>query len=220
MSATTPRPVLPPARRPGPGYLRASPPLVHWRTVDLLTVTFLGAAFGVLYWLWGLAYTAPATALEGLYKPLGALTYGPWLIAGVVCGLVVRRPGAAFLGELTAALVSMLAGTAWGWTTLLSGLLEALGTEIGFALFAYGAFTMSTAIVAGALAAPLEALWELYYFYSWEWSSIHEVVYFLAFMTSGAVCGALGWLLVRALAGAGALNPLPPGQELREAHPV
>ena len=42
------------------GSIRASGELWGWRTVDLLTVSFLGAAFGVAYWAWGLAYTAPA----------------------------------------------------------------------------------------------------------------------------------------------------------------
>ncbi len=223
MSATSPHsvpppPVAPPPRRVGLGYLRASAPLRRWRTVDLLTAAFLGAAFGVLYWIWGLAYTAPSAALEALYRPLGSLTYGPWLLAGVVGGLVVRRPGAAFLCEVVAALVSMLAGTSWGWATLLSGALEGLGAELAFAIFGYAAFTMSNAIFAGALAAPLEAVWELSYYYGWAWPTIHEVVYAIAFIVSGAACGALAWLVVRALASSGALNALPPGQELREAH--
>ena len=193
MSATSPHsvpppPVAPPPRRVGLGYLRASAPLRRWRTVDLLTAAFLGAAFGVLYWIWGLAYTAPSAALEALYRPLGSLTYGPWLLAGVVGGLVVRRPGAAFL------------------------------CEVAFAIFGYAAFTMSNAIFAGALAAPLEAVWELSYYYGWAWPTIHEAVYAIAFIVSGAACGAVAWLVVRALASSGALNALPPGQELREAH--
>ena len=42
-----------------------------------------------------------------------------------------------------------------------------------------------------------------------------------AMSVSGAVlAGVLGWLLVRALARAGALSAFPPGQEHRESHAV
>ena len=43
--------------------IRATAPLAAWRTVDILTIAFLGAAFGIAYWGWGLAYQAPSTAL-------------------------------------------------------------------------------------------------------------------------------------------------------------
>ena len=55
-------------------------------------------------------------------------------MAGVVGGLVIRRPGAALLCEVVAALVSMLPGTKWGFTTLVSGVLQGLGAEIAFLL--------------------------------------------------------------------------------------
>ena len=42
--------------------IRATAPLAAWRTVDILTIAFLGAAFGIAYWGWGLAYQAPSTA--------------------------------------------------------------------------------------------------------------------------------------------------------------
>ena len=79
----------PPPRR---GSIRASGSLWGWRTVDLLTVTFLGAAFGVAYWAWGLAYTAPRRGLEAIFPPLQGIAGAPWLMAGVVGGLVIRRP--------------------------------------------------------------------------------------------------------------------------------
>ena len=44
--------------------ITASGPLTRWRTIDLLTCAFLGVAFGVAYWAWGLAYEAPSTAVS------------------------------------------------------------------------------------------------------------------------------------------------------------
>jgi energy-coupling factor transport system permease protein len=200
------------------GSLRASSPLLGWRTVDLLTIAFLGAAFGIAYWGWGLAYEAPARVLGTAFPPLQGITSAPWLMAGVVGGLVVRRPGAALLCEVVAALVSMLPGTQWGVTTLVSGVLQGLGAELAFALLGYAAFRLGAALLAGALAAPLEAVYEWYvYWTDWAWD--YKLLYGAILTAAGAVvAGGLGWLLTRALAKAGALGAFPAGQEARDRH--
>jgi energy-coupling factor transport system substrate-specific component len=219
--------------------IRATAPLAHWRTVDLLTVAFLGAAFGIAFWGWGIFYNGPVTALQIGFAPAMGLFVGPWLIAGVVGGLVVRRPGAALLTEVVAALVSMVPGTQWGATVLVSGILQGLGAELAFALFAYGAFGVGAAALAGVLSAPLEWAFETFQVPAWfahvpglsvmvggaawyaDWSTGWKLVYLATMALSGlVVAGAVGWLLTRALARAGALRAFPPGQELRESRPV
>ncbi len=202
------------------GSILASRPLLGWRTVDLLTVAFLGAAFGIAYWGWGLAYQAPARSLELVFPPLQGITAAPWLMAGVVGGLVVRRPGAALLCEVIAALVSMLPGTQWGVTTLVSGILQGLGAELAFLLLGYGAFGLGAALFAGALSAPLEAVYEWFTWWQ-DWSWDYKLLYGAILTVAGAVvAGGLGWLLTRALASAGALRAFPAGQEARERRQV
>lgn len=212
-SSTTTRP----ARR---GSIRASGPLLGWRTVDLLTVAFLGAAFGIAYWGWGLAYAAPADGLAAIFPPLQGVTGAPWLMAGVVGGLVIRRPGAALLCEVIAALVSMLPGTRWGASTLISGILQGLGAEIAFLLLGYAVFGLGAAVLAGALSAPLEALYEWSTYWT-DWGMDYKVAYAVILTVAGAViAGGVGWLLTQALARAGALGAFPVGQEVRETHAV
>ena len=200
--------------------IRATAPLTSWRTVDLLTVAFLGAAFGIAYWGWGLAYQAPADLLGNAFPPLQGITGAPWLMAGVVGGLVVRRPGSALLCEVVAALVSMLPGTKWGVTTLVSGILQGLGAEIAFLVLGYAAFGLGAALLAGALSAPLEAVYEWFvYWTDWGWG--YKIAYGVILTAAGAVvAGGLGWLLTRGLATAGALGAFPPGQETREHRAV
>ena len=207
--------------------LTATRPLMGWRTVDILTIAFLGAALGVAFWGWGVFYNGPVTALKIGYAPLMGLFVGPWFLAGVVGGLVVRRPGAALFCEVVAALVSMLPGTEWGATVLISGVLQGLWAELVFAIFGYKAFSIGVAALAGALSAPLQWGFEVMSLPAggggWyaEWVLRDKVVYLGAMMLSGAViAGVLGWLLVRALARAGALSAFPPGQEHRESHAV
>ena len=226
-------------RGSGRSSIPATRPLLGWRTVDIITVAFLGAAFGVAFWGWGVFYNGPVTALKIGYAPLMGLFVGPWFLAGVVGGLVVRRPGAALFCEVVAALVSMLPGTEWGATVLVSGILQGLGAELAFAVFGYRAFGAAMAALAGTLSAPLEWAFEVVSFpESWadvpvlsvlaggggwyaEWVLRDKLVYLGAMALSGAVlAGLVGWLLVRALARAGALSAFPPGQEHRELRAV
>jgi len=207
--------------------LTATRPLMGWRTVDILTIAFLGAALGVAFWGWGVFYNGPVTALKIGYAPLMGLFVGPWFLAGVIGGLVVRRPGAALFCEVVAALVSMLPGTEWGATVLISGVLQGLGAELVFAIFGYKAFGLAVAALAGAMSAPLQWGFEVMSLPAggggWyaEWLLRDKLVYLGAMMLSGAVlAGVVGWLLVRALARAGALSAFPPGQEHRESHAV
>ncbi len=212
------------ARRTAPGPRRhtilATAPLSGWRTVDLLTVAFLGVVIGVGFWAWGLGYEAPSKLLTGVFPPLAGLLAGPWLLAGVVGALVVRRPGAALFCEVLAAVVEMLVGSQWGIATLLSGVLQGLGVEIAFALLAWRAFGPWAAALAGACAAPLEVFYEWQVYWT-DWSWLWKLAYLPLVMLSGAVVAGLGgWLLTRALAAAGALSAFPPGQEAREARAV
>ena len=152
-------------------YVLASRPLARWRTIDLVVTAFLGVAFGLAYWAWGIAYAAPSTALSTIFPPLAGITGAPWLMAGVVGGLVVRRPGAALFAETLAAVVSMIPGTKWGVEVLISGLLQGIGAEIGFAILGYAAFGLGAALLAGALSAPLEAVYEWFVYWT-DWDPV------------------------------------------------
>jgi energy-coupling factor transport system substrate-specific component len=205
---------------PRRGSIRATSPLTRWRTVDLLTIAFLGAAIGIAFWGWGVFYNGPLSAIKFGFAPAAGLFAGPWFLAGVVGGLVVRRPGAALLCEVVAALVSMIPGTEWGATVLVSGIVQGLGAELAFAIFGYRVFGLLAAVVAGALAGPFAASYESF---TWakDWALDWKLAYAGVLAVSGAFWAGLGgWLITRALASAGALNAFPPGQEARETRTV
>jgi energy-coupling factor transport system substrate-specific component len=191
----------------------ARPPLTAWRSIDLVTTAMLGAAFGVAYWAWGLAYNAIEPAFKA-FPPLTGVLGGPWLLAGVVCGLVVRRPGAALFGEVAAAVIEMVLGGPWAWLGVFSGVLQGLGVELVLAAFLYRRYGVTIASAGAALAATFEVLlferWEYYPGYSAGWI----LAYLGAFVFSAVVvAGAGGVLLTRALARTGALAPFPAGHE-------
>lgn len=192
---------------------------VRYRTIDLVTIAALGVAFGVVFWAWGKVYGVLDLAATIGYPPAGALLGGGWLIAGVVGGLILRKPGAAFATELVAAAVSMfvLGGTEWGFTVVLSGIVQGVGAELAFAAFAYRRFGLAVAGLSGVLAAVCASVYEWTYYYS-GWDLGYKLAHLGFFAVSGLlVAGLLGWALVRALATTGALDAFAAGREAQEA---
>ncbi|MHA7268612.1 ECF transporter S component [Arthrobacter sp. HLT1-20] len=179
-----------------------------WRVVDIVVVSVLGVAIGVIFWLWSAGYGL-ISAFTVAFPPIGALYGGGWLIAGVLGGLVIRKPGAALYCELIAASVEGLLGTHFGFTVLLSGLVQGLGAELGFALFRYRKFSLIVALLAGALAGLAMGIndslvWNV------AWAMEWKLVYVVLAMISGAIiAGLVSWLAVRGLARTGALANLP-----------
>ena len=191
-----------------------------WRTIDLMTAAVIGVAFGIVYWGWSAAYSALYTPLSNVLGPAVGLLGGPWLIAGVVGGLVVRRPGAALFAEMLAAAVEALVGNEWGWSTLISGGLQGLGVELALALFVFRRFGWPVAALAGVLAALLEFGYEWHAY--WQGTTLGFKLGYLGFFAlSGAVVAGLGgWLLTRSLAATGAIDALPAGRESAAEHPA
>lgn len=207
--------------RATPATILATRPLMRWRGVDLITAAMLAVAFGVVFWGFDtFIYPILSTATAG-FPPAGELMLGVWLVPAVVGALVIRRPGAALFTELVAANIELFLGNKWGAAVLLSALLQGLGVELAVALFRHRRFGVMVAILGGVLAAVFEIVLYEWHSYVAEYSSAWKAIYLGCGVVSGAViAGVGGWLLVRALAKTGALNAFPPGQEVRESHPV
>ncbi|MDJ0318456.1 ECF transporter S component [Arthrobacter antibioticus] len=179
-----------------------------WRVVDIVVLSVLGVAVGVIFWLWSAGYGL-ISALSIAFPPAGALYGGGWLIAGILGGLVIRKPGAALYCELIAAAVEGLLGTHFGFTILISGLVQGLGAELGFALFRYRKFNLPVAALAGVLAGLAMGV-NGAFIYNVAWAIEWKLVYVLFSMISGAlIAGLVPWLAVRGLARTGALANLP-----------
>jgi len=206
-----------PGRRPP---VLASRPLLAWRTIDLMTAALIGVTMGVVFWGWNVSYEFLSAPFTAGFAPFVGLLGGTWLLAGVLGGLIVRRPGAALFAELLAAAVSALLGNQWGWTTVYSGVLQGLGVELILLLFLYRRFGVLVAALGGMLAAAFETAyeWNIYWAgFDTEW----KLTYLACFMLSGAVvAGVGGWLLTKALARTGAIDAMPPGRELHESRAV
>jgi energy-coupling factor transport system substrate-specific component len=181
-------------------------PEARWRTRDIVVAAVLGVAFGVVVWVWQLAWYGPFALLDGIFPPLRDLLYAVWLVPAVLAPLIVRKPGAALFAEMVAAGVSALLGSAWGVDTLLSGFVQGAAAELVFAFTLYRVWSfpvVGAAAMASAAAAWIHD-WALYYT---DVDVVIQLVRGAAMAISAVVIVAWGsTLLVRALRRAGVLE--------------
>ncbi|GGL17614.1 ABC transporter permease [Mangrovihabitans endophyticus] len=183
----------------------------RWRTIDIVVASVVAVAFGVVFWAWGVLWRGPAEAIP---LPGRAVIYGMWLVPAVLGALIVRKPGAALYTLTLAALVSVVLGTAWGWTLVLQGPLEALGAELAFAAFGYRVYRMPVALLAAALAGVVASVYDAVVWYpDYSWTTM-RVPYILITAASSLVIAGFGSVaLTRALAQTGVLDRFAAGRE-------
>ena len=185
-----------------------------WRTVDILVAAAVSVAFGVAFLAWN-ALAVATTPAFAFFPPAQAVLNGLWLLPAVLVGLILRRPGAAFFGGFVAAAISVLLGSVYGVDALVSGLVQGLGAEIGFAIGLYRRWTLPFAVLSGALAGAAATLHDVPIYYPAAGTDVW-LVYAVASVASGALIAGVGaWLLVRGLVRTGVLRDFEVGREQR-----
>src|ERR1700682_5081601 len=131
------------------GSLRTSALDWQWRTRDFIVTAALAVPLGLV---WSFAYGFVWLTARGILPELGNVFDGFYIVAGVLVGYVIRRPGAALLGEMLAALIE-LPFTPFGAVVLWLGLVQGLGVEIVFLATRYRRFDLPIMLLAGAMGA-------------------------------------------------------------------
>ncbi len=184
----------------------------HWRVVDIVVASVIAVASSLVFVLWNIGFQVPGDALAALLPGLQGLMAGPWLFAGVLGGLIIRKPGAALFTETVAAVVSALIGAQWGAWTIESGIVQGLGAELVFLAFFYASWRLPVAILAGAAAGLACGVNDSLIWYAGA-DTAFVVVYILSTTVSGAVIAGIGsWLIARGLARTGALGRFASGR--------
>lgn len=120
-----------------------------WKLRDVVVAVILALVCGLIFRLWDGVYTI----LNIGWVPGQALINGVWFLAGMLIPYVVRRPGAAIIAELIASMLELVLAGNWGWGSVLSGLLQGFGAEIGFMVFAWKRYDAWAMMLAGVLSA-------------------------------------------------------------------
>ncbi|MTK04289.1 ECF transporter S component [Micromonospora sp. CP22] len=185
----------------------------RWRTIDIVVASVIAVAFGVIFWAWGLVWSATDSAFS-FFPPAQTLIYGVWLVPAVLGGLIIRKPGASLYCELLASIISALLGSQWGGIVLLQGLMQGVGAELAFAAFRYRSYRLPTALLAGALTGLSAAIFDFVYWNAGRDIATYRLPYALLTIVSATViAGAGGYRLTRALARTGVLDRFPAGRE-------
>ncbi|MFC4150393.1 ECF transporter S component [Micromonospora mangrovi] len=185
----------------------------RWRTIDIVVASVIAVAFGVIFWAWGLVWSATEGAFT-FFPPAQTLLYGVWLMPAVLGGLIIRKPGAALYCETVAAVVSALLGSQWAGTVIPQGIVQGLGAELAFAAFRYRSFRLPTALLAGALTGLSAALFDFFVWNGGYDLTSYRIPYALLTIVSATIiAGAGSWLLANALARTGALDRFPAARD-------
>jgi energy-coupling factor transport system substrate-specific component len=178
-----------------------------WTTRDIVVASVLAVAVGVIFWAWGLLWSS---VLGAIPFPFQYASVGVWMVGGLLVPYVVRRPGAALLGEIVAAFVSMAMGNQWGILTMASGLVQGAGAEIVFGAGRWkhftGAWLYGAAALAGLLSISLDTFTYSYYS-QFTWGNIGIAAIF-SVVSAVVLGGALSQLLGQSLERTGVLSGL------------
>ncbi|TDR32841.1 ECF transporter S component [Hydromonas duriensis] len=154
---------------------------------EWITAAVIAAALGVAYWAWTLVYDFTKPFL----KPLGLkyLTSGLWILASVFLSDLIRKPSIALFASIIAAFVEALI-TQWGMSAVIYGVVQGVGAELVFLIFAYKVWNLSVLSLAAAVSA--------FFSYSYDYlinqySSLSiglNFIQVMSFMISAVVLGA------------------------------
>jgi len=133
--------------------------MTKWGLKDVIMVGIASLIFGVIY----LGAVHFGLLLGTLLTPFGlsvlANIFGVWFMAAAFAGYVLRKPGAATITEMIAALLEVFMGNFYGPIIFISGFVQGIGTEAGFALGGYRRYGWFP-LITGAIGATITSfLW-------------------------------------------------------------
>ncbi|SFO93011.1 ECF transporter S component [Salibacterium halotolerans] len=124
---------------------------------EIVVMAFISAVFGVLYLVWIFL----GQLVTGILGPVGGgLMAGFWIMAPIVCALIIQKPGAALFAELIAAGTEIMVGSVNAGSVLILGFTQGIGAELVFAMFRYRHFKLPVLMLAGMAGTTASFLTE------------------------------------------------------------
>jgi len=152
-------------------------------------VAAIGVVFGVLY----LAWVQLWLFIQGLVGPLAQeVLFGFRFVASVLAAYIIRKPGAAFIAEVVAAVAEVMTGNPSGAILLLTGVIQGAGAEVPFAVTRWRTYRLPVLLASGASAALFSFVYNWFRFSYWEFAPGLLVTMFVLRVLSGMLLG--GWL--------------------------
>ena len=133
----------------------------QWQLKDIIMVAILSLFFAVIYL--GAVYLA--SAMGAVLAPFGLsvfaneIIFGVWFMASTFAAYIMQKPGVAIVTEMLAALLEVLMGNFYGPIIFVSGFVQGLGAEAGFAVFRYRRFDMLSMCLAAFGCCAASFIW-------------------------------------------------------------
>lgn len=182
---------------------------------DILFIAIISVLFGVVY----LGAVYAGAALTSVLTPMGLGVfgyepfYGVWFMAAIFTTYVIQKPGVGIIAEMLAALIEVLMGNMFGPIVFISGFIQGVGSEFGFAAFKYKKYTLKTTLLAATGCTILSFIWTGIRSQYWTFNPMIVLGIFVIRLASALIiCGVGSKLLADGLAKAGVLKGYALGQ--------
>ena len=178
---------------------------VKWSLRDAIFLAIIAIFFGVIFEVWSAAYYAVAATPLKPYA--NDLTLGVWLMAGPLAGAILQKVGSSTIGEVLAAAVEMLLFSSWGAANLISGFVQGIGTELGFAATGYKNWDKLGISLSVLTTTIVTFIWDLFNSgYADYKPSLMITLFIIRLISAGFFGGALVYFIKKLVAKSGLLK--------------
>ncbi|MFC4651410.1 ECF transporter S component [Lactococcus nasutitermitis] len=128
---------------------------------DIILIGILSVLFGVIY----LGAVQLGVVLGTVLTPFGLsifaneIIFGIWFMAAAFAGYIIQTPGVATITEMIAALIEVFMGNYYGPIIFVSGFVQGIGFDAGFAMYRYRRYNWKSLISGAVFATILSYIW-------------------------------------------------------------
>ncbi|MEC1678484.1 ECF transporter S component [Bacillus mojavensis] len=185
-----------------------------WKVKEIVIMSVISIVFAIVY----LVFTHFGNVLAGMFGPIAyEPIYGIWFIVSVIAAYIIRKPGAALVSEVIAALVECLLGNPSGPMVIVIGVVQGLGAEAVFLATRWKAYSLPVLLLAGMGSSVASFIYDLFVSGYAAYSPGYLLIMLVIRLVSGAVlAGLLGKAVSDSLAYTGVLNGMGLGKELKK----
>ncbi|KRK32667.1 thiamin ABC transporter subunit [Loigolactobacillus bifermentans DSM 20003] len=130
---------------------------------DVAFIGIIGVFCGAIFFATDLSYNVLTAALSviGLGPVANDLLLGLWMIAGPLAAMLTRKIGSCTIAETLGGFVEMILGGQFGAGAILSGLVQGVGNELGFAATRYQRFDKFGLFLSTITSTIITFAWSL-----------------------------------------------------------
>ncbi|MFT8704359.1 ECF transporter S component [Bifidobacterium aquikefiricola] len=189
-----------------------------WRPVDIAVTATVGVASGLVFWGFNYVSAWLFPLMRTILPGTGSLFHAIWYFSGPLALLIIRKPGAAVFVNLVGSAVEMLLGNQFSVSfVFVSAIVQALFSELAFAIFLYKRWTLSISMLSGLLTAIEYGFYLLFFQYQGvSFFSAYGITHMICEMIGGVLIGGvMSWYLFIAIAKTGALDKFASGRSVK-----